>query len=111
MLLMNSNIPRLEVSLIMSRIDFDDKTKTYESAKKQMRQVLGSHVATTEATSVSFKSEPTFMAEDVQEAYAAHGYNSRGNGARGKGQFRGSSNVLEGVDVLIVFSLVVELTR
>ena len=47
MLILNSNLSRMETSLIFSKINFEDTSKTYESAKKQMRQTLGIHVAST----------------------------------------------------------------
>ena len=95
MLLLNSNLQRMDLSIIMSRIDFEDSTKTFESAKKQMRLVLGSHVASTETTgnssgnNLSIKSEPTFVAEGMQEAYATQGYGGYRGSFRGRGQNRG----------------------
>ena len=106
MLILNSNLSRMETSLIFSKINFEDTSKTYESAKKQMRQTLGIHVASTEASGnnhgaqVSIKTEPALVTQDMQEAYATNGtgyqrghYNSRG---RGQGQFRGQGGQKRG---------------
>ena len=96
MLLLNSNLGRMEVSLIMSRIDFEKtNVRVFESAKKQMRQTFGNHVASTEAPvseGVNIKSEPVFVAQEPQhEAYATYAYrgNAQRGGYRGRGQFRG----------------------
>ena len=80
MILKNSNLQKWEISMVMSRIDFEKDTDVYESAKKQMRQVLGSNVVSTETSGnnpggpVNVKSEPVFVAEGMQEAYIAQGY-------------------------------------
>ena len=50
MLLLNSNLQRWELSLVMSALNFDDKKGVYEAAKKQMKQMLGKHVSSTGIT-------------------------------------------------------------
>ena len=77
MLLLSSNLQQWELSLIMSALDFEKKDDVYEAAKKQMRQMLGKHVASTDVskTETTIKTEPTFVIDD--EVLAAHGYYKR----------------------------------
>ena len=107
MLLLNCNLQRLEISLVMSKIDFSKKDKVYESAKKQMRQILGDHVTTTEANNegnlsfTTIKAEPVMVAQNCNDVLAAGHYNSnyRGNN-RGQNYYksrgRGRGNASNG---------------
>ena len=94
MMLANANLERMELSLIMSRLNFEKEgeAKLYELAKKQMRQSLGTHITSTsgrESNGISIKSEPVFVAQDMQEAYATNNYGQNRGGFGGRGQFRG----------------------
>ena len=89
MLLLNANLQRWEISLIMSKLDFDEVTLVYEKAKKQMRQVLGSHVNSADASvdSSEFKNKLVIKSEPTDEVLATN--NFRGGYKRGQGPYRG----------------------
>ena len=90
MMLANANLERMELSMIMSKLNFEKEgePKLYECAKKQMRQCLGTHITTasgSEASGISIKSEPAFVAQEMQEAYATNSYGKYRGGFRGRG--------------------------
>ncbi len=95
MLILNANLERWEVSMIMSKLDFDEVLLVYDKAKKQMRQVLGNTISSASETpegkskdSFTIKSEPV---EDVLAANSYRGGFRRGQGNnRGRGQGRGN---------------------
>ena len=104
MMLANANLERMELSLIMSRLNFEKEGEAtlYECAKKQMRQTLGTHITSTsgsESSGVNIKSEPAFMAQESQEAYATNSYGQYRGGFKSRGQFRGRGGPKKGTFV------------
>ena len=106
MMLANANLERMELSLIMSRLNFEKEgeAKLYDLAKKQMRQSLGTHITSTtggESNGMNFKSEPAFVAQDMQEAYATNNYGQYRGGYRGRGQFNSRGRGKQGKSTFI----------